>query len=48
MVGHHFISYSEADARDFAFKLHDALEAGPPHVSAWLDWPAPRNLIQPI
>jgi hypothetical protein len=37
MAGHHFISYSGADARDFAFKLRDALEAGPPHVPAWLD-----------
>jgi tetratricopeptide (TPR) repeat protein len=37
MAGHHFISYSGADARDFALKLHDALEAGPPHVPAWLD-----------
>ena len=37
MTGHHFISYSGVDAREFAFKLHDALEAGPPHVPAWLD-----------
>ena len=37
MAGHHFISYSSADAMAFAFKLHDALEAGPPHVPAWLD-----------
>jgi hypothetical protein len=37
MAGHHFISYSGADARDFAFKLHNALEAGPPHIPAWLE-----------
>ncbi len=43
MVGHHFISYSSADALEFAVRLHDALEAGPPHVPAWLD----RRDIQP-
>src|SRR5260370_28217589 len=37
MAGHHFISYSSAEARDFAFKLHDELEAGQPHVPSWLD-----------
>ncbi len=37
MNDHHVISYSGADALDFAFKLHDALEAGHPHVPAWLD-----------
>ena len=37
MAGHHFISYSGADARDFAFELHQALEAGPRHIPAWLD-----------
>jgi tetratricopeptide (TPR) repeat protein len=37
MAGHHFISYSGADARGFAFKLHDKLEAGPPPVPCWLD-----------
>ena len=37
MAGHHFISYSGADARDFAFKLREKLESGPSRVSAWLD-----------
>src|SRR5260370_5867770 len=37
MAVHHCISYSSADAKEFAFKIHDALEAGPPHVPAWLD-----------
>ena len=37
MVGHHFISYSSADAKDFALKLHAALEAGPPQIRAWID-----------
>ncbi len=37
MDGHLFISYSSADAQEFAFRLHDTLEAGPPHIPAWLD-----------
>jgi tetratricopeptide (TPR) repeat protein len=37
LPGHQFLSYSSADARDFALCLHDALEAGPPHMPAWLD-----------
>ncbi len=37
MPTYHFISYSVADASDFALKLSDALTAGPPPISAWLD-----------
>lgn len=37
MSTHHFISYSVADATDFALKLCDALGAGPPPISVWLD-----------
>ncbi len=37
MGGQHVISYSGADARDFALVLCDRLEAGPPHVPVWLD-----------
>ncbi|MCI0694525.1 TIR domain-containing protein [candidate division KSB1 bacterium] len=37
MPGHHFLSYSRFDAEDFALRLHDALEAGAPSFSVWLD-----------
>jgi hypothetical protein len=37
MSSHHFLSYSPADALDFALRLHDALEAGPPPIPMWLD-----------
>ena len=37
MPNHHFISYSSADAQDFALRLCDALVAGPPPILAWLD-----------
>lgn len=37
MSGHHFISYSTADASDFALNLADALLSGPPTIPAWLD-----------
>src|SRR5215208_6860058 len=43
MGGHHFISYSSFDAGDFAVKLCDKLQAGPPKFSAWLD----RREIKP-
>ncbi len=32
-----FISYSAVDGQDFAMKLTDVLEAGPPPIPVWLD-----------
>ena len=37
MSGHHFISYSRADAEEFAIKLYDELLTGPRSIRAWLD-----------
>jgi tetratricopeptide (TPR) repeat protein len=37
VFGHHFVSYSRVDAKDFATRLHDALLAGPLSFRAWLD-----------
>lgn len=37
MRSHVFISYSRADGMQFALRLADALEAGPPHIPTWLD-----------
>ena len=37
MSNHHFISYSRVEAEDFAIKLCDKLEAGPPAYPVWLD-----------
>jgi hypothetical protein len=43
MSGHHFISYSRADAEEFALRLCDDLIAGPPSIPVWLD----RRHIKP-
>ena len=37
MTGHHFISYSTADATDFALRLYTELVAGTPSIPSWLD-----------
>lgn len=37
MAGHYYISYSSADAREFALHLADALSAGPPSFKVWID-----------
>ena len=37
MPHHHFISYSGVDGLEFALKLCDDLQSGPPSFEAWLD-----------
>jgi hypothetical protein len=37
MDKYHFISYSAADALEFALNLSDSLEAGPPEIGTWID-----------
>jgi hypothetical protein len=37
MPTHHFISYSSADAQEFALRLCDTLSAGPPPIPIWFD-----------
>ena len=37
-----FLSYSAADGAEFALRLADALEAGPPSYPVWLDQRALR------
>lgn len=37
MPGPHFLSYSRFDGEVLARRLHDALEAGAPPFSIWLD-----------
>ena len=37
MPDHYFISYSSVDGADFALRLTDDLQSGPPPFSAWLD-----------
>jgi len=37
VVGHFFLSYSPADASEFALRLADAVSAGPPPYPVWVD-----------
>lgn len=43
MDGRLFVSYSRADGDDFAYRLADELEAGPPRYPVWVD----RREMQP-
>ena len=43
MSGHHFISYSPADALEFAQQLNNKLTGGSPSYRAWLD----KDRLQP-
>lgn len=37
LAGHYFISYSSADAQEFAFRLYDGLTTEPYSFAVWLD-----------
>ena len=37
MADHFFISYSAVDGADFALRLADELDAGPPPIPTWVD-----------
>src|SRR5262249_6726207 len=37
MAGQCFLSYSSVDGLEFALRLRDALEAGPPSIGLWFD-----------
>jgi hypothetical protein len=37
VADHFFISYSSIDSADFALRLADELDAGPPPIPTWVD-----------
>src|SRR5688572_1855537 len=43
MDDHYFVSYSRVDGADFALRLADELQAGPPSHRVWVD----RRKLQP-